>query len=300
MRHVVGPVTLELPDDLVDQTSYVFEARAEEPASEEEDPPQPDRVEVSWEELPPSVTPGMMVEHQRAHLEAFADAPPRITEGRVQGPLADAVTMQADVAAQGQQFSTLFAAFRWSPSLLVKIGYDASSSRDVSAVFAHVVASVREPSAVTAPAPGYVTRHAGLFAFDLPAGFQWPATYQFATEDEAAVLTVTAGESDPGPADFGEHVPIEQHDEGLHAEELATGERALVGGARGQEASFTVERRGPGGEVRGARRLRRLVAPGKDRGFLSLTLVTREDEASAWEARWNDIVQSLSPSGQVP
>ena len=129
MKYVVGPVVIAAPDDLVDQTSYVFEERAAAPTPGE-DERSPDRITVGREVMPPDVTPDDMVTHQRDRIAMFPDIAVQMTEGEIQGARVLAKTLHVDAKSEDEDFSIFFAAFRWPPSLIVSIR---SGRRSVSA-----------------------------------------------------------------------------------------------------------------------------------------------------------------------
>lgn len=299
MRRIVGPASIDVPDELVDRTSYAFEARASV-IDPDELPPKPDRVLLTWEELPESVTPEMLVAHRRARIEEFSGVTSTITEGQIVGPVVLASALQADVDAGDERFTVLFAAFRWSNSRVGSIQFDAVTRKNARAEFAHITASLRPAGSPQPAATGFVQRYAGDVALDLPAGFRWPKTYLFVTDDEGARLMITTDEAEPGPIDFDAFVEVEGVGDELHVETIEQRDVPLGIGARGEEADFRVERRDASGAVLEAKIIRRVVALTKDRAWLSILLFEDAAAPAIGEAGFSAMVQSLLPSGQIP
>jgi hypothetical protein len=301
MKYVVGPVEIAAPDDLVDQTSYVFEDRAAAPTPGE-DERSPDRITVGREVMPPDVTPDDMVAHQRDRIAMFPDITVQMTEGEIQGARVLAKTLHVDAQSEDENFEIYFAAFRWPPSLIVSIDFETRGRRGADVIFRHAVESVREaPSAPSAApaAPGYAVRFAGDIALDLPSSFGWPRVYLFTSPDEDTRVLIETGEAEPAAVEFESLVELEGGGDRLHVDERRRDARTLPSGIRGREGQWSVERRSAADAVIEARAVRRFVADLGDRGFISILVI----EAGAPyfdDGRWNDLLESIELSSQVP
>jgi hypothetical protein len=295
MKYVVGPAVIEVPDELVDRTGYVFEAPAPEPA-EGEEPRAPDRITVSKEPMPPDVAPADLVAHQRARIEGYPGLSVTVTTAEIQGQAVRASTLHAVAPAEG--FEILFAAFRWPPELIASIDFENQSRKDAAAVFSRAVESVRDASSAQAPSPGAVVRYAGDIAFDLPPDFRAPRTYLFMPEDERARLLITNDEATPGPLEFETLLELEGFGDRLHVEELERTELVTRTGLRGQLSRHRLERRGAGDAVLEARLVHRFVVRVKERAWLSIVLVEASD-GDLGASHFDEIARSIAPLGRA-
>lgn len=284
MRYTCGRVSLDVPDELTDETLYIFEPRPFNPNVDR----APDQVSVTFEPLPERVTPAEMIASVRRSMEQFPGLVASFTEGEAKAGAADARTLRVDIAGAAQRI--FVAAFRWPGALMASIRLQ-TSRPDPGPAWKHLLGSVRAPGVRVMPTPGYVRRSAGLLSVELLPALLPPASYRFVAPDERIQLLVLEEKSAQAlEPDFNAWVPVGIGEQ-LDVQPYSVKERT-VGGFPLQEGAWRVDRWSEMGEVTLSKWLR--VARVRLEGGVAVRVLLCEAARSDFgDARWPAMIAGL-------
>ena len=246
MRRLCGSLTLSVPEQLEDQTYYVFEHYSFEPRQEGE---PPCKVTLEAEPMSADITPRDMVNNAESTLGLVPGFSPSLTRWDARAGAVQASVLEAEATVDGFPYRRLFAAFRWSDGKMVSLCYETVRRADARAVFSQVLSSIREYEAEGAAAPGYVRQHALTLSLELPAELASPGTYFFAAEEERVRLLVMSvrggGPVAINPGDWLEVAPEER----LVVETVSPSKERQLGGLRAWEALWRADLQNAAGQT---------------------------------------------------
>ncbi|MDC0669563.1 hypothetical protein [Nannocystis radixulma] len=259
MLRFCDPYELDVPDDLVDGTGYVFEEAGGGDA---------DRLTIEVEELPAAVDPDDVIAAARASAARALGGGVGWSEGQVDTGLGPARTLAiTDPEIVG---GVWVAALRGPGGRMWTLRFE-SAREWADTVFLALVAAIGGGSTP----PGWARRQAHGTLLALPTWLRPPRVYRFARLGGEARCILDQGSSDmPEEAEFeawGEAAPGEL----LVVHALASG-KARLAGAEGVYGQWRLDRCDPYGTVLGSTWARVAAAPG-----LSLRLVVVEREVES-------------------
>lgn len=290
MRIDAGRLAVEIPDGFEDVTAYVFEERPFDP-----DEGPADRLSVSFEPMPESVSAADVIASARRAMERSAGGSAAFAEGSAQAGRLAAATLRVEVA--GSPGKMFLAALRWPGGLVAKVQYE-SRREDAAAVLERVVASVRPIGVRAAPPPGFVRRRAGSLWLEMPEAHAPITSYSFSADGGRARLFVEGGPVAPGEEPDFERLVRHGLSESIEVEPLNEGACAADGRPL-EHRSWRADRVGAEGDALASTWFRAAwLAVGE--GAAARVWMIEAGSPAVGDACWEDVLATMQPVGESP